>query len=77
MDGRVFGLDPQFLVDAGIMAIAMLVLYTLLSFLLFNPVRDFLKKRKEYVENNIMTEYEKKFVKLGVKKKQQNLRKNI
>ena len=53
MSGRVFGLDMQFLVDAGIMAIAMLVLFTLLSYLLFNPVRDFLKKRKEYVESNI------------------------
>ena len=53
MSGRVFGLDMQFLVDAGIMAIAMLVLFALLSYILFNPVRELLKKRKEYVENNI------------------------
>ena len=51
--GRVFGLDFQFLADAGIMAIAMLVLFTLLSYLLFNPVRDFLKKRQEFIESNI------------------------
>ena len=51
--GRVFGLDFQFLIDAGIMAIAMLVLFTLLSYLLFNPVRDFLKKRQEFIESNI------------------------
>ena len=51
--GRVFGLDYQFLADAGIMAIAMLVLFTLLSYLLFNPVRDFLKKRQEFIESNI------------------------
>ena len=51
--GRVFGLDSQFLADAGIMAIAMLVLFTLLSYLLFNPVRDFLKKRQEFIESNI------------------------
>ena len=53
MRGRIFGLDLQTLVDAGIMAISMLVLFALLSYLLFNPVRDLLKKRKEYVENNI------------------------
>ena len=53
LSGRIFGLDAQFLADAVIMAIAMLVLFTLLSFLLFNPVRDFLKKRQEYVESNI------------------------
>ena len=33
--GRVFGLDAQFLADAVIMAIAMLVLFTLLSYLLY------------------------------------------
>ena len=53
MTGRIFGLDLQTLVDAGIMAISMLVLFTLLSYLLFNPVRDLLKKRREYVESNI------------------------
>lgn len=53
MSGRIFGLDAQFLMDAGIMAIAMLVLFTLLSYLLFNPVRDFLKKRQEFVEGNL------------------------
>lgn len=53
MTGRVFGLDAQFLMDAGIMMVAMLVLFTFLSYLLFNPVRDFLKKRREYVESNI------------------------
>ena len=51
--GRIFGLDAQLLMDAGIMAMAMLVLFTLLSYLLFNPVRDFLKKRQEYVESNL------------------------
>ncbi len=53
LTGRILGLDAQLLIDAGIMAMAMLVLFTLLSYLLFNPVRDFLKKRQEYVESNI------------------------
>ena len=53
MTGRIFGLDIQLLVDAGIMAISMLVLFGFLSYLLFNPVRDLLKKRREYVESNI------------------------
>ena len=53
MSGRIFGLDVQLLIDAGIMAVAMLVLFTLMSYLLFNPVRDFLKKRQEFVESNL------------------------
>lgn len=51
--GRVFELDMQFLVDAVIMMVAMLVLFTLLSFFLLNPVRDLLNRRKEFVENNL------------------------
>lgn len=53
LSGRIFGLDKQLLGDVAVMAMAMLVLFTLLSYLLFNPVRDFLKKRQEFVEGNI------------------------
>ena len=53
MDGRLFTLDAQFLFDAIVLALSMLVLFTLLSYLLFNPVRDMLKKRQERVMDDL------------------------
>lgn len=50
---RLFNLDPQLLHDAVLLAIAVFVMFLLLSYLLFNPVRDFLKKREERVKDNI------------------------
>lgn len=52
---RLFGLDTQLLVDACITAIAILCLYILLSYLLFNPVREFLKKRQDRVEEEMVS----------------------
>ncbi|MBP3461977.1 MAG: F0F1 ATP synthase subunit B [Tyzzerella sp.] len=46
---RLFSLDAQFLFDAVVLALSMLVLFSLLSYLLFNPVRDMLEKRKQRV----------------------------
>lgn len=46
---RLFTLDAQFLFDAVVLAVSMLVMFTLLSYLLFNPVRDILEKRKQRV----------------------------
>ena len=46
---RLFSLDAQFLFDAVVLSLSMLVLFTLLSYLLFNPVRDMLEKRKQRV----------------------------
>jgi F-type H+-transporting ATPase subunit b len=50
---RLFNLDPQLLHDAVLLAIAVFVMFTFLSYLLFNPARDFLKKREERVKGNI------------------------
>jgi F-type H+-transporting ATPase subunit b len=50
---RLFNLDAQLLHDAVLLAIAIFVMFTLLSYLLFNPARDFLKKREERVKDNI------------------------
>lgn len=44
--GRIFGLDIQLLVDACITAIAIFVLFVALSYLVFNPAREFLEKRR-------------------------------
>ena len=46
---RLFSLDAQFLFDTIVLALSMWVLFTLLSYLLFNPVRDMLEKRKQRV----------------------------
>lgn len=50
---RLFNLDAQLLSDAVLLMIAMLVMFTFLSYLLFNPARDFLKKRQEKIKNDI------------------------
>ncbi len=46
---RLFTLDAQFLFDAVVLGLSMLVLFTILSYLLFNPVRDMLQKRQQRV----------------------------
>ena len=53
---RLFSLDAQFLFDAVVLALSMLVLFSLLSYLLFNPVRDMLEKRKQRVFDEQETE---------------------
>lgn len=45
-DSRIFGLDPQLLFDAAILAINIFILFTLASYLLFNPVRKMLADRQ-------------------------------
>lgn len=52
---RLFDLDAQLLHDAVLVAIAVFVLFLLLSYLLFNPARDLLKKRQEKIESDIST----------------------
>ncbi len=46
---RLFTLDAQLLFDTVVMALSMLLLVTVLSYLLFNPVRDLLEKRKQRI----------------------------
>ena len=53
MDNRIFGLDVQTLVDTGITLIAMLVLFILLSYLLFNPARQLIQKRRDYIQSQL------------------------
>lgn len=50
---RLFNLDPQLLHDAVLLALSVFVMFTFLSYLLFNPARDMLKKRQERVKNDI------------------------
>lgn len=46
---RLFTLDAQFLFDAVVLALSMLVMFTFLSYLLFEPVRNLLEKRRQRV----------------------------
>lgn len=46
---RLFTLDAQFLFDTIVLALSMLLLFAALSYLLFNPVRDMLEKRKQRI----------------------------
>lgn len=52
---RLFNLDPQLIHDTVLLMISVLVMFTLLSYLLFNPVRDFLKKRQDKIRDDIDT----------------------
>ncbi len=50
---RLFNLDPQLIHDTVLLVIAMLVMFTFLSYFLFNPARDLLKKRQEKIKSDI------------------------
>ena len=46
---RLFNIDAQLLFDAAVMALSMFVMFTLLSYLLFEPVRKMLEARRQRV----------------------------
>jgi len=50
---RLFDLDFQLLADAGLMIIAVFVLFLLASYLFFNPVRTMLKNRQDKIKNEL------------------------
>ena len=47
--GFIFRLDAQLLFDAAILAVNIFLLFILLSYILFNPARNMLKKRQEMI----------------------------
>lgn len=51
--GRIFDLDLQLLNDALILAINIFILFFAASYLMFNPVRDMLKKRQDKIAADI------------------------
>ena len=53
MNGRIFGLDAQLLADVCIQLLAIGLLFFLLSYLLFNPARELLRKRREKIEGDL------------------------
>jgi F-type H+-transporting ATPase subunit b len=50
---RLFDLDFQLLFDSTLLAISVFVLFLLLSYLLFNPVRKLLSDRQEKIRQDI------------------------
>ncbi|MBQ8597942.1 MAG: F0F1 ATP synthase subunit B [Lachnospiraceae bacterium] len=55
MEPRVFDLDLQLLADAGLMMIAVFVLFLVASYFLFNPVRAIMQKRQEKIKDELDT----------------------
>lgn len=66
--GRLFGLDPQLLLDAAITAVNVFILFILLSYILFNPVRSMLKKRQDKITSDRETAEANKSEALALKK---------
>ncbi|MEG0962678.1 MAG: F0F1 ATP synthase subunit B [Lachnospiraceae bacterium] len=52
---QLFGLNPQLIHDTVLLALAILFLFTMMSYLLFNPARKMLKDRQEHIKNDIDT----------------------
>ena len=50
---RIFGLDAQLIQDTLLTALAIFILFFVLSYLLFNPVRDYLNKRKKKISDEL------------------------
>lgn len=51
----IFSLDAQLLFESLITLISMIVLFLLLSYLLFNPARKLLEKRREHIREEMET----------------------
>lgn len=50
---RLIGFDPQLLHDAVLTGINIFILFFVLSYLLFNPVRDVLEKRRQKIAGEL------------------------
>ena len=57
---RLIGFDPQLLADSAITGLAVLFLFFILSYLLFNPAKDMLAKRRERVAGDLESAKEAK-----------------
>ena len=74
---RLFNLDFQLLHDAILVAIAVFVLFLIMSYLLFNPARDLLKKRQEKIQNDIDTAEADKAEALSMKAEYESKMKDV
>lgn len=74
---RLVDLDPQLLHDTILLAIAVFALFTLMSYLLFNPVRNMLESRKEKIAGDIAAAEEDKKDAAAVKAQYEAKLKNV
>lgn len=77
MSNRIFNLDLQTVVDAGIMALAVGIMFFILSYLLFNPVRDMLKKRQDKIEEDLKNAEDQKTEAIALKAEYDDKLKNV
>lgn len=68
MKDKIFALDWQLVFDALIVAVAVFFLFFLLSYLVFNPARDLMRKRQEMIAQNIADADKEKEEALAFKK---------
>ena len=64
---RLFNLDAQLLFDAVVMGLSMFVLFTLLSYLLFDPVRKLLADRQQRVADEQESAKQERAAAIGYK----------
>lgn len=68
MENRLFGLDLQLGVDAVILALAVFFLFFMMSYLLFNPARELMKKRQDRIREDMDTASKEKADAIEMKK---------
>ena len=73
---RLFGLDAQLLFELCLTGLAVFCLFMGLSFILFNPVRDMLKKRQQMVQETKDTANKEKEDALALKAEYEEKLKN-
>lgn len=77
LTGRIFGIDPQLIADACILAISIFVLFLALSYLIFNPARDLLKKRQDKIKDEMEASAKEKSDAINFKSEYDEKLKNI
>lgn len=53
MEPRLFDLDVQLLADSVLLMLSIFVLFLVMSYFLFNPAREFLKKRQDKIQSEL------------------------
>ena len=77
MEPRLFDLDLQLLADAGLMMISIFVLFLFASYFLFNPAREFLKKRQDKIKGELESAAGDKAAAAALKTEYEDKLKNI
>lgn len=67
-EGWLFGLDIQLVADTILLAIAVFILFIIMSYVLFNPARDLLEKRRQKIREDIDSAEKEKADAIALKK---------